>query len=100
MKSFILGFLFAILIVLLFRRVTSFYAAPPFPETIEGITKIYTEEVERLSKEMDARSQTTPEEREKFAKELENSMEVLNNAYNTAVQAAGGRLEAAASDSK
>ncbi len=87
MKSFIIGFLVAIVVVLVFNRVTSFYEAPQFPSSIEGITKIYTDEVERLSKEMDTQTQVKPEDREKFAKELENSMEVLNNAYNTAVMA-------------
>jgi hypothetical protein len=36
---------------------------------------------------MDTQTQVKPEDREKFAQELANSMEVLNNAYNMAVMA-------------
>ena len=86
-KALIIGFLIAIILVLVFNRAVSFYDAPQFPSSIEGITKIYTDEVERLSKEMDTQTQVKPEDREKFAQELANSMEVLNNAYNMAVAA-------------
>lgn len=96
MKSFVLGFLVAIIVVLVFTRVVSFYEAPQFPSSIEGITKIYTDEVERLSKEMDTQTQVKPEDREKFAQELANSMEVLNNAYNMAVMAIPPQQEATA----
>lgn len=85
-SSLFLGILLTVLVLVLFKKV-SFYDAPQFPSSIEGITKIYTDEVERLSKEMDTQTQVKPEDREKFAKELENSMEVLNNAYNMAVMA-------------
>jgi hypothetical protein len=95
-KALITGFLIAIIIVLVFNRVVSFYDVPQFPSTIEGITKIYTDEVERLSKEMDTRMQVKPEDREKFAQELANSMEVLNNAYNMAVMAIPAQQEAVA----
>jgi hypothetical protein len=45
---------------------------------------------------MDTQTQVKPEDREKFAQELANSMEVLNNAYNMAVMAIPPQQEAPA----
>jgi hypothetical protein len=85
MKSFILGFLVAIVVVLIFTRVVSLYEAPQFPNTLEEITKMYKSEIERLSREMESQAQAKPEDREKFVQDLANSMDILNNAYNTAI---------------